>query len=88
MNKYLALVPITGTVHKGDVVEYNTTAHAYQTLASGTPVGVVNQADSATLAVVQFFGIVYADEITTPITEDLKAKLRQVGLYVETRSNA
>ncbi|MCL4407714.1 MAG: hypothetical protein M1542_07600 [Thermotogae bacterium] len=88
MNRYLCLVPITGTLHAGDIVEYDSTAHAYKVLASGTPAGFVRQIDSANYAVIQFSGIVYADELTATATEDLKAKLRTVGLFVEPRINA
>ncbi len=88
MNRYLCLVPITGTLHAGDVVEYDSTAHAYKLLTTGSPAGVVRQLDSANYAVIQFSGIVYADELIATATEDLKAKLRAVGVFIEPRINA
>lgn len=94
MDKYITKVPVnvTSAISKGTLLEYDATNHVYTPLSAGTPVGVlmedVAQDQDPAYANVLFFGIVYEDELASAPSEDVKAQLRQVGIFVETRESA
>lgn len=95
IERYEALAPVLATsagVPKGTVLEFNETAGAYQPLTTGDPAGVlmedVAQSEDPVMAKVLFHGVVYADELQGTVTETLKAKLRKVSIFVETRITA
>ena len=92
--RYQAVVPVdvSSDMQKGTVLEWDGTNGYYKALADGEPAGVlmedVASGQSPATAKVLFFGIVYEDELTSAPTEDVKAKLRKVGIFVEKRISA
>lgn len=94
LEKYEAVVPINvaADISAGTVLEWDDTSGYYTPLASGEPVGILKEAvtagQSPATAKVQFMGIVYEDELQGTVTESLKAKLRKVGIFVESRTEA
>lgn len=91
LEKYEAIVPIdvSADISAGTLLEYDATAHYYKPLTAGDPVGILREnvvaGQSPATAKVQFFGIVYEDELAAVPSEDIKALLRKVGIFVESR---
>jgi len=91
IERYETLVPVdvTSSMSKGTVLEYDSTNHYYKPYSAGTPAGIlmedVSSGQDPAMAKVLFAGIVYEDEISGTVTEDLKAALRQVGIFIEKR---
>jgi len=92
IEKYEALVPVnvSADIEKGTILEWDGTNGYYTPLSSGDPAGilledVVTGQDPA-VAKVLFHGVVYEDELASTPSEDTKAKLRKVGIFVEKRT--
>lgn len=93
LERYEAIVPVdvSADIPKGTILEYveddTNDIHHYAPLSSGEPAGIlmenVASGQSPATAKVLFHGIVYEDEIVTTLDEDIKAKLRKVGIFVE-----
>ncbi|APT75284.1 hypothetical protein LN42_01925 [Marinitoga sp. 1137] len=96
LDRKVSIVPVdvTSAIPKGTVLEYDSTNQKYIPLSAGTPVGILAEDVSASQdpakAAVIFFGVVYEDELDSgvTVTENLKAQLRQVGIFLENRANA
>lgn len=94
LEKYEAIVPVdvSADIDAGTILEYDSTNHYYTPYSSGTPAGIlmedVASGQSPATAKVLFHGVVYEDELASTPSEDVKALLRQVGIFVETRKNA
>lgn len=93
LDRYLTIVPVdvTAAISAGTVLEYDAVNHKYIPLASGTPAGLlledVAAGQNPATAKVLFWGIVYEDEFASAPSEDLKAQLRQIGIFVEKRQS-
>jgi hypothetical protein len=91
LDRYYSIVPVdvTNDIPAGTILEYDAINHRYTPLASGSPAGVlvedVSASQNPATAKVMFWGIVYTDEIVTTPSEDVKAQLRQIGIFVEER---
>ncbi|SHE47929.1 hypothetical protein SAMN02745164_00509 [Marinitoga hydrogenitolerans DSM 16785] len=96
LDRKVSIVPVdvTTAIPKGSIVEYNSTNQSYAKLSAGTPAGILAEDVAASQipaqAAVIFFGVVYEDELDAgvTVTEDLKAQLRQVGIFLESREQA
>jgi hypothetical protein len=93
LEKKEAIVPfnVTADVSAYTLVEYDSTAHKYTKYSSGSIKGilmenVVANQDPET-AKVMFHGVFYSDQFddSVTLTEDIKADLRSIGIFVEDR---
>lgn len=93
LDRYLTIVPVdvTSDIAVGTVLEYDATNHRYKPLSAGTPAGVLMEGVTASqdpaTAKVMFWGIIYEDELASAPSEDVKAQLRQIGIFVEKRQS-
>ena len=75
----------TSAMEAGTLLEYDATNHVYQKWDTGAIAGVLREhvdgGSGNVKAKVQFFGIVYEDELVTTIDDDDRANMRKIGLF-------
>ena len=84
-------VDVSADMDAGTILEYDSTNHYYTAYSSGTPVAVlledVTAGQSPATAKVLFEGEIDEDDLASTPNEDVKAALRNVGIYVISTTN-
>ena len=92
MDRKEQLIPVdvSADIAKGTVLKYDATNHYYVPDDGTSPEAIlledVSAGQSPAYALALVGGTVYEDVIIGTVSEDLKALLRRVGIYVEPRS--
>jgi hypothetical protein len=93
LEKKEAIVPfdVTADVNAYTLVEYDSTTHKYTKHSAGSIKGILMENVAANqdpeTAKVMFHGVFYTDQFddSVTLTEDIKADLRSIGIFVEDR---
>ena len=87
----LVPVDVSANLAKGSLLKWDATNHHYVADNGTAPEAVLMEdvvaGQNPAYALALVGGDVYEDEIAVSMTEDIKALLRNVGIYVEKRSN-